>query len=349
MDKVTLKIDGLEVTANKGTTILESALKNGIYIPNLCYHPDLEPVGVCRLCMVEIKGRGMAISCRTPVEEGLEVKTDSPEIYNVRRVTIELLYANHKTNCTTCHKNYDCELQRLAAYIGVEQEGFNRLRKLTKSVPLDTSNPFFDRDPNKCVLCGICVRTCKEILGVSAIDFASRGYHTTISTFADKPIAESRCVSCGECVVRCPVGALIPKTSQQPSWEVKTVCPYCGVGCGIYLGIRGNSVVNVRGDRQSPVNKGCLCVKGRFGFDFIHSSERLTTPLIKENGTFKEATWEETLDLVAAKLTAIKSDHGADSIGVLSSARITNEENYVAQKFARAVLKTNNIDHCARL
>lgn len=349
MEKVTLKIDDLEVTANKGTTILEAALQNGIYIPNLCYHPDLEPVGVCRLCMVQIKGRGMTISCRTPVEEGLEVQTDSPEIYTVRRVAIELLYANHKTNCTTCHKNYDCGLQQLAAYIGVEPERFNHLRKLTKSVPLDTSNPFFDRDPNKCVLCGICVRTCKEIVGVSAIDFAARGYQTTISTFVDKPLAESRCVSCGECLVRCPVGALIPKKPQLPSREVKTVCPYCGVGCGIYLGVRGNRVVTVRGDRQSPVNKGRLCVKGRFGFDFIHSPERLTTPLIKENGAFRDASWEEALDRVAAKLSQIQKENGPDSIGVLTSARITNEDNYVAQKFARAVLKTNNIDHCARL
>jgi len=345
MNEVKLSIDHVAVTANAGSTILEAALANGIYIPHLCYHPDLEPVGVCRLCMVEIEGRGMTIACRAPVEEGLVVTTENPEINKVRRVALELLIANHHVDCLSCAQNNQCALQEIAAYIGIEEERLEQLRKPTATVPLDTSNPFFDRDPNKCVLCGICVRTCNELQRVGSIDFTFRGPETTVGTFANKPLVESRCESCGECVVRCPVGALIPKNFQQPSREVKTTCPYCGVGCSFYLGIRGQKLVSTRGDIDSPVNKGSLCVKGRFGFDFVNNPDRLTVPLVKKNGEFVETGWKETLDLVAQKL----SHYHGDEFATLSSAKCTNEENYLLQKFTRAVMGTNNIDHCARL
>ncbi|MGQ9629771.1 MAG: formate dehydrogenase subunit alpha [bacterium] len=345
MDKVKLTIDGLEITADRGMTVLEAALQNDIYIPHLCYHPDLEPAGVCRLCMVEIGGRGLTISCRTPVEDGLVVRTESPEIDKVRRVAVELLIANHLADCLTCAKNNQCELQRVAAYVGIDQDRLERLRRPTRTFPIDTSNPFFERDPNKCVLCGICVRTCEELQGVSAIDFAFRGYNTTISAFGGRPIAESVCESCGECVVRCPVGALTPKNFQRPSREVKTICAYCGVGCGIYLGVRGDRIVGVRGDAESPVNGGSLCVKGRFGYEFINHPDRLISPLIKRDGKFVEATWDEALDLVASKLAG----YNGDQFATISSAKCTNEENYLAQKFTRAVMGTNNVDHCARL
>jgi len=347
-EKVTFTIDGLKVQANKGDTILKAALQNGIYIPHLCYHPDLKPFGGCRVCVVEIKGRGIIISCKAPVEEGIEVLTDSPEVNKLRRIAVELIIADHYRDCLQCVKNTNCKLQKIAAYIGIDQKRFQRfkqLKKATGSLPIDDSNPFFIRDLNKCVLCGICVRTCEEIVGVGAVDFAFRGYSTKIATLKDKPIKESICVSCGECVVRCPVGALIPKNFEYPVREVKTICPYCGVGCGIYLGVRGNKVVSVRGDVNNPVNKGLLCVKGRFGYEFINHPERLTTPLIKRNGVFVEATWEEALDLVAAKF----SNYKGDQFAVISSAKCTNEENYLIQKFTRAVMGTNNIDHCARL
>ena len=193
MDKVTLTIDGIAITVDKGTTVLEAALENGIYIPHLCYHPDLEPVGVCRLCMVEIDGRGLTTSCQSPAEEGMVVKTDSPDINKVRKITAELLIVNHHADCLTCDKNTQCKLQEVANYIGIEEERLEHLRRPTEVFAVDSSNPFFVRDPNRCILCGICVRTCEEIQAVSAIDFAFRGYHTTISTFADKPLAESRC------------------------------------------------------------------------------------------------------------------------------------------------------------
>lgn len=345
MDKVTLIIDGQKITADKDMTVLEAALENGIYIPHLCYHPDLEPVGVCRLCIVEIEGRPMTTSCNTPVETGMVVRTDTPEINLIRRTAVELLIVNHDGDCLQCPKNMECELQRVANYVGIDEERLRRLRRTTRKLPIDTSNPFFNHDPNKCILCGICVRTCEQIQGVSAIDFAFRGYSAVVSPFGNGALAESVCESCGECMVRCPVGALTPKTSQQPSHEVKTVCTYCGCGCGIYLGVRGDRIVSVHGDDDCPINSGTLCVKGRFGYDFINSPERLTAPLIKRNGKFVEAEWDEALDFVAGKL----ADYRGDQFATISSAKCTNEENYVIQKFTRGVMGTNNIDHCARL
>ncbi len=345
MDKIRLTIDGVEVTADEGTTLLEAALGAGIYIPHLCHHPDLEPVGVCRLCMVEIEGRGLTLSCRAPVEEGLVVRTETTELSNVRRVAAELLIVNHHGECLACPKNEQCKLQQIATYVGVDQQSLDRLRRSTETVPVDRSNPFFDRDPNKCILCGICVRTCEQLQGVCAVDFGFRGDHTLVSTFGNKPIVESRCEACGECVVRCPVGALMPKNYRPPSREVRTTCPYCGVGCGMYLGVRGDQVVNVRGDADCSANRGSLCVKGRFGHQFVNHPERLTSPLVRRDGELVEATWDEALALVAGKFARYKRGKFA----ALSSAKITNEENYLVQKFARAVMGTNNIDHCARL
>ncbi|MGQ9573719.1 MAG: formate dehydrogenase subunit alpha [Thermoguttaceae bacterium] len=345
MRDVTFTIDGLEITAAEGATLLEAALGAGIYIPHLCHHPELEPVGVCRLCLVEVEGKGPMLACRTPVEPGLVVRTESPRIAQARRIAVELLIVNHHADCLSCARNNQCELQRIAAYVGVREDRLKRLRPPPAERGVDRSNPFFDLDRNRCVLCGICVRTCDEITGVGALDFAFRGFETIVSTFGNRPIAESRCESCGECVVRCPVGALAPKVFQQPSREVKTVCPYCGTGCGIYLGVRGDRIVSARGDPASPVNKGRLCVKGRFGHEFIHHPERLSGPLVRKNGRLVEASWEEALDLVARRFSAFKPDQFA----AMASARSTNEENYLIQKFARRVMGTNNVDHCARL
>jgi formate dehydrogenase alpha subunit len=355
METVTLTIDGLAVTVATGATILQAALENDIYIPNLCSHPDLEPVGVCRLCMVEVDGRsGMTVACKTPVEEDMVVRTDSEPIRHARRVTAELLIANSHSECLICGKNSDCELQRVANYVGANRERLDRLRRPAEAPPVDDSNPFFFRDLAKCVLCGICVRTCSEILGVGAIDFSLRGFDTTISTFGDRPLKDSRCVSCGECVARCPVGALIPKKAEKPSREVKTVCGYCGCGCGLFLGVRGDRIVGARGDRDNPASKGNLCVKGRFGHEFVNSPERLTVPLVRRDGELQEATWAEALDLVAEKfgrgpLVKKLNKSCAGSFATIASAKCTNEENYLLQKFARSVMGTNNIDHCARI
>jgi len=343
--KLALSIDGVQVAADPGATVLEAALAAGIYIPHLCYHPDVDPAGICRLCMVEIEGRGMTVACRAPVEEGLVVRSDSPEVARVRRTTVELLVANHHGDCLSCVKNNQCELQRIAAYVGIKPERLGRLRRPVPTAAVDTSNPFFDRDADKCVLCGICVRTCAELQDVGAVDFVGRGYETTVGTFAGGPIAESRCESCGECVVRCPTGALALKSFQVPAREIKTTCPYCGVGCGLLLGIRDDAIVSVRGDDANPVNRGTLCVKGRFGHGFVRHPERLTAPLVKRGGQLVPATWEEALEVVARGFAPCKGDRFA----AIASAKCTNEENYLIQKFARAVMGTNNVDHCARL
>jgi len=332
MDEIRLNIDGQEVCARSGMTVLEAALEAGIYIPTLCYDPDLEPHGGCRLCIVEIEGMsGMPTACTTPVANGMVVKTSTKEVNQVRLDIVELILADHPLDCLTCVKNQQCELQRVAAYLGITER---RLDRMATERKVDDSNPFFTLDRNYCVLCQRCTRTCYEITCVNAIEIIDRGYESHVGTFGDKPLMQSICQSCGECVIRCPVAALTVKDAVQPSLEVETTCPYCGVGCGMLLGIRDGSIVSVRGNRQSPANKGQLCVKGRFGIaGFVHSPERLKTPLIKRDGKFVEVGWDEALKLIADKLGGYP----------------TNEDNYVVQKFCRVVLGTNNVDHCARL
>ncbi len=345
MERLSITIDGAIIEAPTGSNLLEAALAAGVYIPHLCHHPDLEPTGSCRLCLVDVEGRGQVLACRTPVEEGMVVRTDPGEVEFARRVTLELLIANHHGDCLSCVQNQNCQLQQAAARVGIDPQRMARLRHPEPSGERDASNPFFTLDHDKCVLCGICIRTCNEVAGVDALEFAFRGHRMRVSTFGNRPIVESRCESCGECVERCPVGALVPKRFQQPAREVRTICPYCGTGCSIALGVRSGRIVSVEGDRSSPVNRGRLCVKGRYGHDFVHHPDRLTTPLIKRFGRLVEASWDEALDLVARKLAVYRGNR----FTAMASARCTNEENYLIQKFARAVMGTNNVDHCARL
>lgn len=345
MNNVTLTINGLAITANANDTILDAALANDIYIPYLCHHPDLKPVGACRVCLVEVKGRGLVTACNTPIADNMEVLTDTKEIETIRRNIVELLLANHEGDCIDCPKNTNCELQKVANYVGIDKQHFANYIKRTQKMPCDTSNPFFNIDSNKCIQCGICIRTCDELQNLNILDFAHRGIDTVVSTFNGQPLKETPCKSCAECAVRCPTGAMPLKTFQTPMHEVKTTCTYCGCGCGIYYGVRGNKIVSARGVKENPASQGALCVKGRFGFEFVNHPARLTTPLIKHNGKFEQASWDEALDLVASKLQNAKGSKFA----LLASARATNEDNYILQKFTRAVMGTNNIDHCARL
>lgn len=344
---LSLTINGIDVQAEKGMTIYAVAEKMGIYIPTLCHHPDLPTFGACRVCMVEANGR-LVTACRAPVQEGLVVMTDSPMIREVRLMNVELILANHNVDCQSCERNNNCKLQEVSSFVGVNSERMSRLRRLVPDKPIDDSNPFFFRDHSKCILCGICIRACDEVNGVGALDFAFRGYMTSVSVLGDKPIYESKCESCGECVERCPTGALSISQQVLPEREVESICSYCGVGCGITLGIRGEEVVVVRGTKENPVNHGELCVKGRFGYSFINHPHRLKTPLIKQNGVFEEASWEEALGLIATRLNGFKEEYGPDSLAGMSSARCTNEENYLFQKLIRK-MGTNSVDHCARL
>lgn len=343
--KIKFLMDGLEFETEPGSTILQAAIENGIYIPNLCYDSSVKPYGACRLCLVENAEGRMITACENKVEEGMEIKTSTDELNKVKKVVVSLLIANHEKNCLACAQSDNCKLQEVAAYLGVDEKNLGDLRQSVPDIALDESNPFFIRDLKKCILCGICVRVCGDVMGVSAIDFGYRGYETKITTFGDQDILKSNCVSCGECVESCPVGALIPKESIKPAREVKTTCIYCGVGCSIYVGVRANKVVSVRGDSKSPVNKGRLCVKGRYGFNFINSPQRLTKPLLRKNGNLEEVEWEEALSLVSQKL----SQYNGNQFAAIASAKCTNEENYALQKFTRTVMNTNNIDHCARL
>lgn len=344
-DQFKFTIDGQPVVAEEGMSILEAALANDIYIPHLCYHPDLESVGACRLCGIEVDDGPMVMSCMMPAREGIDVKTDSPTIYRARKVAMELLIMDHDMDCLACEAADDCELLRVASYLGVQPEQLDDLRPLGRQLPIDASNPFFQFDPNKCILCGICVRTCKEIVGLGALGFINRGINTVIGTFGDKGFVDSICESCGECVSRCPVGALVPKKPEVVARQVRTTCAYCGVGCGIYFGVKGDKIVTARADRESPANQGSLCVKGRYGFNFVNHPDRLTAPLIKKDGEFVEASWEEALELIASKF----KDRKGGKFAALTSAKCTNEDNYAVQKFARAVMGTNTVDHCARL
>lgn len=362
-EKVALLIDNVEYSVEPGKSILEAALEAGIYIPHLCHHSDLKPVGVCRLCGVEVEGRGLVMSCNTPVQDGMAINTNTAKVNSVRAIGLELLLSSHPEDCFTCAANTNCELLRIANHIGINRDRMALMRKSKEFQPIDSSNPFFTFDPNKCVLCGICVRTCNEIQGVQAIDYVNRGFETKIGTFGDKLFIDSTCESCGECVERCPVGALAVKGYRKPAYEVPSVCSYCGVGCGLLLGVQGNEVVNVRGNPDNPTNNGQLCVKGRFGFNFINHPDRLTKPMVRQYlidgetkksldgdlGDWVEVEWDQAIEIVAEKFVQFKRESGPNSIGVLASAKCTNEENYLFQKFARQVVGTHSVDHCARL
>lgn len=341
--KIEIILDGQRIRVDEGKSILDAALENDIYIPHLCFRPGLDAFGACRLCLVETSDGRLVTACETPVEDGMDVISDSDRLDRIRKVIVSLLINGHVGDCLKCPKSGECKLEAVSSYLGINDKDLKGLREFKVDDSIDDSNPFFLKDNGKCVLCGLCVQSC-DIIGVNAIDFTFRGAKTKISTFMDKPLMDSICVSCGECVEICPVGALV-KRSEKPSREVKTVCPYCGVGCGIYLGIRGDKIVSARGDPKNPVNNGKLCVKGRFALNFVNSAERLKKPIIREDGEFKEVEWDDAISFIADKL----SKYNGDEFAAIASAKCTNEENYLLQKFTRTVMKSNNIDHCARL
>jgi NADH dehydrogenase/NADH:ubiquinone oxidoreductase subunit G len=371
---VNLTIDGKKVTARKLSTVLDAAKKLDIPIPTLCHHPKLSPSGACRLCIVEINNIARPVTaCTMLVSEGMKVKTTSSYLEKLRKTTLELLLSDHPNDCMVCEKAGDCTLQELAYFYGIKEPRFQgEKRTYTKR----DGNPFIERDLEKCILCGRCVKICDEVEGVGAIDFGYRGFTTKICTPFEKDLD---CEFCGQCVAVCPTGALsgkmwTQKGRQQDIKNMNSVCPYCGCGCNITLHVRRNEVIRVS-SREDTINEGWLCAKGRFAYEFIHSPERLKKPLIRiapkeqsiisppsltltpqgggqgwggDSSLFKEASWDEAFDYIAKRLKSIKDSYGPDSIGGLASARCTNEENYLFQKFMRAIIGTNNVDHCAR-
>ncbi|QII13030.1 NAD-dependent formate dehydrogenase alpha subunit / selenocysteine-containing [Candidatus Kuenenia stuttgartiensis] len=350
----TVIIDGKRVEADPSQTILEAARRVGIRIPTLCHDPRLKPSGACRICVVEVEGKdNLAASCATPVSEGMKVSTRSEAVLRSRRLNLELLWSNHPNDCLTCDKAGECSLQNLMYEYDVKT---SRFVKQNPVPALDESNPAIYRDMNKCILCGKCVRICDEVQGQHVWAFSDRGIKTRVSTAFEKSMQDGGCVFCGHCVSVCPVGALMdkPVMKKARSWEtrkVRTVCSYCGVGCSLVLHIKNNEILQVTADINSAPNYGSLCVKGRYGFEFYSSKDRLKTPLVRDNinEPFREASWEEAIGLVAKRFSEIKKKYGPDSFGCLSSSRGTNEENFLAQKFTRVVMGTNNMDNCARV
>lgn len=399
-------INGVSYEVPENITVLQACQQNDIEIPTLCYDDRLEPHSACRLCIVEVEGmRNLPTSCSLKVNDGMKISTDTERVRNSRREVLDLLFSNHPDDCLNCHKSGECKLQNYCYDYGVTHRGYDGERR---NLPIDESNPFYYYDPNKCILCGKCVRVCSELQCTDAITIDERGFNSLISTPFRKGLEHSDCVSCGNCVSVCPVGALVPKSLNNGNpgikkkrknhdklenesievidntkdkediavdskaeikhlsghvknsvkssknyrhWDtekVRTTCSYCGVGCQLDLVVNNNEIVEVKPYNGTP-NDGLLCVKGKFGYKFVNHPDRLKKPLIRKNGVLVEADWNEAYNLIVSKIKTTKENYGPNSFGGFSSARCTNEENYLFQKLLRAAIGTNNVDHCARL
>lgn len=347
---VTFNMNGRDITVKVGTSILEAARANGVDIPTLCYDKNLSIFGGCRMCIVEVEGsKKLVASCSERVKEGMVVLTESEWVVRTRKDILGLLLSNHPEDCLTCDKAGNCGLQDLAYKYGVRGPTYIGEKK---NYEIEGLNPVMERDQNKCILCGKCVRVCSEVQVTHTIDFTGRGFNSKIAAGLDLPLNTDNCRLCGQCISVCPTGAISNKQLKGTRpWEVtkvRTTCPFCGTGCNFDLNVKNGKVVGVTPNSESPVNGDSLCVKGRYHIDLINSPDRLTVPLIKKDGEFVETTWEIALSKVAEKFKEIKDNYGSDAISGLSSARCTNEDNYVFQKMMRVAMGTHSVDHCAR-
>ncbi len=351
---VNIIIDGKNIKALEGSNLLQVAHDNGINIPGLCYHKKLTPTGACRLCVTKIKGqKGMVMSCTVSVADGMEVVAFDDELEETRKHTLDYLLAEHNDHNDGTYKD---EFRDLVVQYGLDKSENRKYPNISKALnyKIDDSSPVLTYDASKCIKCFRCIKGCDEVQGKNVLSFSERGITSYIIAGFDQ-WNESECDGCGECVQLCPTGALVEKPHReeikmnQIEKKVKTTCPYCGVGCQLELSIQNGKIVRSEGVEGVLPNDGRLCVKGRFGYDYVHSPERLTKPLIKKNGEFVEAEWDEALDLIAQKFSEIKEKYGSDALAGYASAKCTNEDNYLFQKFIRVVFGTNNIDYCTRL
>lgn len=340
---VTLTIDDKQVQVEKDATIYDAAKAAGINIPILCHDKKLKPFGACRMCLVEVeqmKGR-LIPACTTPVTEGMIVRSSTPPVEKARKLVLELLLLNHPLDCPVCDKGGDCELQNLAYDHKVN---VNRLSDEKFHHEIDYNNPLIERDQNRCVLCGKCVRICDEIVSRGALTFINRGIETKIGTEFDGPLS---CEFCGSCISVCPVGALLARPFKFKSrfWALQkktSVCGYCGTGCSVTLGVKDNKVLTTIYDENQGFHNGQLCVRGRFGYQFISSDKRLTAPLIRKNGQLVEAGWDEAMALVAGKLKG-----AGNTAAALATPRMTNEELVLLKQLMSQQVGSANIDHSA--
>ncbi len=347
---VSITFNGNKMEVSEDKTLLEIARENGIDIPTLCYNKKLKLFSGCRMCVVEVTGRkNLAAACSTKPLAGMVVQTDSEKVIKARKDILDLLVSNHPEGLESSTKVGDDRFREYAVKYGVTQGSY---KGAVRNYEIDDANPAYLRDPNKCILCGQCISTCDQIQITHTIDFLGKGFDTKVATAFDLPISTDNCRLCGQCVSECPTGALIHKQLQfvDPAkvTKVRTTCPFCGTGCNFDLNVVDGKVVGVTPIDEATVNNSSLCVKGRYHSDMLYNKDRLTTPLIKKDGQFVEATYDEAFNFIAEKFKEVIDKHGADSVTGLSSARCTNEDNYVFQKLFRAGFGTNNIDHCAR-
>jgi predicted molibdopterin-dependent oxidoreductase YjgC len=375
-----VNIDGRAIQVQPGTTVMEAALANKIDIPRLCYHPALSVSGGCRLCLVEVEGRPDPVpSCGLACTDGMVIRTQSDQLTDMRREILDLFVSDHPLDCVICDKAGACLLQKYAYEYGLSETSYEK--DVSRTLYQD-DNPFFIRDHKYCILCGRCVRACEEIVGANAIEIVGRGFEGHVATPFDGPMIDSTCVFCGSCVQVCPTAALLPvsRRGKGREWDlkrVKSICGYCGVGCQVEYALRDGAIVYAQSTPDAPVNGEFLCSKGRYGWDFAAHPDRLTSPMIRRDlayqmglsddpwelpeksplsvhnpkieDSFIPVDWDTALDVVADRLATVVQESGPDAVMGLSSARCTNEENYLFQKFMRAGIGTNNVDHCARL
>ncbi|MCR5419885.1 MAG: molybdopterin-dependent oxidoreductase, partial [Lachnospiraceae bacterium] len=350
---INVTIDGKQINVDEGCTILEAAHLHDINIPTLCYLKEINEIGACKMCVVEVEGRDhLVTSCNTKVKEGMVINTRTERVVKSRKQVLNLLLANHDVRCFSCAKSGSCQLQDLSNEYGITESVYEGNEA---KIPAKIENPFLTYYPELCINCQRCVNTCHKITGNGVLHNAKLGTRTLIDAPFGPDWKETDCESCGNCAQACPTGALIVKNKKkyQPGRieKVLTTCPHCATGCQYYLIVKDNVIVDVE-PAKGPSNKGMLCVKGRFGsFNFVHSPERLKHPLIKDKNTgeFKQASWEEAMSLIAEKFLAIKGEYGSDALAGFACSRSTNEDIYMLQKMVRCAFGTNNVDNCARV
>ncbi len=352
---VDVEIDGLPTSVKAGTSILRAARETGVDIPKLCATHSLKPFGSCRMCLVEIEGRkGYPASCTTPVEAGMKIRTQTAALSKLRRNVMELYISDHPLDCLTCSANGDCELQDMAGAVGLRdvRYGFEGENHLEASI--DSSNPYFQFDASKCIVCSRCVRACDEVQGTLALTIEGRGFRSKVSAGISEDFLSSECVSCGACVQACPTATLMDKSiveHGQPDHSVKTTCAYCGVGCSFVAEMKGDQVVRMTPDNDGQANHGHSCVKGRFAWGYSTHRDRILNPMLRDSTdeAWREVSWDEAINYTARRFKEIQKQYGRKAIGGITSSRCTNEEVFVVQKLVRAAMGNNNVDTCARV